>query len=125
MNETIQKLATDNEHFLEKLYIAVSIEALALEIPLVTLIFYYLGMTAFSVLQAIGTTLMILLIGSGTIHFRKKRLKKRIIASLQENNIPEDDFLAFLKTPENDCEFLLALFTATQNDQNSSISPST
>ncbi len=123
MNETMQKLANDNEHFLEKLYIAVSIEALALEIPLVSIIFYYLGMTTFAVLQAIGSTLMILLVGSGILHFRKNHLKKRVIAALHENNIPEDTFHAFLKTPECNCEFLLALFTPPNNDQKSSDSP--
>lgn len=112
LNDLCLNIAKKFDDQLAELYISTSIEALVFEIALVGLLFFKLGFKAFILLQAFGITLLILLIFSVILHFRKKKIHRNAENALVENQISNTQFLDFLESHQADLQFIYALFSS-------------
>ena len=110
MNEECHPIAERAEKQMEKVYLSVTIEALIIEITALGVIFYYLHLTAFTVMQAIGASLIILLVASIVIMLRKKRIKKKIVDELEQSGISAEAFKTYLEANTLEYELIRPLF---------------
>ena len=119
MNQAMTDIASLHDRKLAKVYVTVTAEALVFEGAIACMIFYWLGFSAFTLLQVIGTALLILVIGSVSLQIRKKHIKNSILSSLSELEISETDFKEFLGSHPAQFEFIQALFTSSKSLKNS------
>lgn len=112
MNEQCLKITADAEKKLEKIYLSVTVEALLIAITSIGVILYYLRLTAFTVLQAIGAILIILLVASIVLMFRKKSIKKKLILELEQNASGEAELKTYLEQNPLEFELIRPLFIA-------------
>ncbi|GEM_PF-6031337 len=110
MNEQCLKITTDAEKKLEKLYLTVTVEALLIGITSIGVIFYYLQLTTFTVLQAIGTVLIVLLVASIVLMIRKKNIKKKLVFELEQNASNESELKTYLEQNPLEFELIRPLF---------------
>ncbi|MBR4986613.1 MAG: hypothetical protein IKY83_12850 [Proteobacteria bacterium] len=104
----LDKIAASNDEKLAKIYIASTIECLLFAATSAGLILYYLGFTAFSVLQSIGSILLMLMIFTAVLKFRKSNIKKNIEKQYQSDS-DRIEFENFLRSHYLEYEFLYAL----------------
>ncbi len=97
------------EHKIAQIYLASTAEAILFEIAVLCVIFIKAGFSSFTIMQAIGMSLMILLIISAIIHFRKKKIKEQLLQKLNEAECSEEKMLDFFKQNPAEFEFVQAL----------------
>ncbi len=112
MNEQCLKITENAEKKMEKLYLSVTVEAIFIDMTLVGVLLYYLPWTTFTVLQAIGATLIILLFASIVLMLRKKTIRKHLISELEQNASSEAELKTYLEQNPLDFELIRPLFIA-------------
>ena len=117
MSDAIEDIAREADGRLARLYITVTAEAVAIDAAIVILIFAMLGLSSFTVMQAIGTTLFALVVGGAVLHVRRRGVRRRTLEALQGAGIPEDDFSEFLRSKPTDFDFLRDMFLAPKKGQ--------
>ena len=110
MNENCLKIAEEAEKKMEKIYLSVSLEAFLIDITLVGVLFYHLRLTTFTVFQAIGATLIVLVVASIVLMLRKKHLKKQLVLNLEQNESNEAEFKEHLEQNPLAFELIRPLF---------------
>ena len=77
-------LSSQTEHALEKLYVTVSAVSLASAIGFALIIILNIGFTSFSVLQSIGMVLLIMVIASAILSYKKKQIFHELLKKLED-----------------------------------------
>ena len=113
MNDFSQ-IATETEKLLEKIYISVSAVALLSAAIFCTIIFIGVGFSSFSIMQAIGSILFVLLLSSVYLYFKKKYIYHQIKDRLSELETTPDE------TDKTDSSQQDNTNPLPQNNQNSS-----
>ena len=108
-------IASLHDRKLARVYVIVTVEALVFECAIACMIFFKLGFSSFTLLQVIGTALLILVIGSISLQIRKRNIKNSILSSLATREISETDFMEFLNTHPTQFEFIQALFISPKS----------
>lgn len=103
-----EQIASTFDEKLAKIYISVTVECLIFSAVCAGMIIFYLGFTAFAVLQSIGCILLMLLIFTLVLKLRKSHVKRDIEAQYPEaSDLAE--FENYLKAHSLDHEFLYAV----------------
>lgn len=108
-DETCRCTAEEFEKKVAQIYISSTLEAILFETAALSVIFIRAGFSAFTLMQAIGFSLLILFIISAVIFWRKKNLKIKMLNSLEKNRISESTFIAYIKQNPAEFEFIQAL----------------
>lgn len=106
----MEQIAKQFDHEIAKLYIVTTCEAAIFAIAMGFVIFFFIGFTAFAVLQTIGTILLAMLFGKAWLNIQKKRIHKKLKTQLENHDIAETDFSEFLSNQTIPFEFLNLLF---------------
>ena len=109
-SDILQNTARNGELKMARVYISATVEAVIFDVALVAVMFWKLGFSSFSFMQAIGITLFILFCFSVVIWVRKKSIRKDLLGQLDAVHLEEKDFVAFLEKNSTEYEFLHALF---------------
>lgn len=96
VQETMSSVAQGFEDALSLIYLKVSVTALVSCVILDALIFVWIGWSAFSVLQAIGTCLVIIVVSIGVLGIRKKKALKDAIEALNAISCDMAQFKSFI-----------------------------
>ena len=113
MDDTyFEQTAKKAESELGKLYITVSAVALCVSIGLCAVILGRAGISSFSILQAIGCILLILVVCSGILYFKKNRIRENTRAVIiSEGEAPDtQSFLSYLEAHMTSFELTYQLF---------------
>lgn len=109
-NDILHHAVSDGELKLANVYVTAAIEALLFDAAVTAVLFWKLGFSSFSVMQAVGIALFILFCFSVVIYVRKNRIRKKILDQLEAANLKENDLVAFLEKNPTEYEFVHALF---------------
>ncbi len=110
MHDELSHIAQDADQQLAKLYLSITLEVLIMDVALLSLLFAMLGFSTFILLQAFGITLLLLVIGSAILQFRKKSIRRRTEEILRQKQIAQEEWLQMLRQSPAEYEFLHALY---------------
>ncbi|MBQ9394607.1 MAG: hypothetical protein IJU23_03690 [Proteobacteria bacterium] len=109
-SDILQDTARNGELKMARVYVSATVEALVFDAAITAVMFWKLGFSSFSFMQAIGIALFVLFCFSVVIWVRKKSIRKEILGQLEAAHMEEKDIVAFLKDNPTEYEFVHALF---------------
>lgn len=112
MDEThFEQAAQHAEYKLTRLYLVLTILSLIAAIGICSVIFIRAGFSSFTLMHTIGSILIILVVGSGILHVKKKRIYNEILKEIDCPSEKSDitPFREFLNKRPMDYEFTLYL----------------
>ena len=111
----MEQIAQQFDNEIAKLYLATTAEAAIFALASGGIIFFFLGLTAFTILQTIGMLLLAMLLGKAWLKIRKNKIRQNLQKQLQEKQISETEWKTFLESNPASFEFLKPLYFSSSD----------